>query len=248
MHFSIKAFAAATSLTMASGAFAATVELTTAPGGSSVIVTIGALDADLTYQQSLVLDTGLHAVDFAPGAGLTSWSSNSLGVQPLVQDFMGTQGYDSFRIWAAGGSSEFYGVNKTSLNTGSAPARINAYDTNLNTYLNNLNFGDFGADLDGNPYVQVVDPGDPEGFKNPQMTTWMNRSVGVGDSVPFTYYKSVAFPNVETSTETLGSWSLSAAGEVTYAHTPAVVPLPAAAWLFGSALAGLVAFGRRRAA
>jgi hypothetical protein len=43
----------------------------------------------------------------------------------------------------------------------------------------------------------------------------------------------------------LASWTLSSAGQLSY-DVPAGVPLPAAAWLFGSGLLGIVGISRRR--
>lgn len=44
------------------------------------------------------------------------------------------------------------------------------------------------------------------------------------------------------------TFTLSAIGDITYGGAPAAVPLPAAAWLFGSGVLGLVGIARRRLA
>ena len=47
--------------------------------------------------------------------------------------------------------------------------------------------------------------------------------------------------------ETLASWRLSSSGELSYG-TPAVIPVPAAVWLLGSALVGVLGISRRKRA
>ncbi len=47
--------------------------------------------------------------------------------------------------------------------------------------------------------------------------------------------------------DTLGEWNLTAAGMLTY-NAPSAVPVPAAVWLFGSGLIGLVGVARRKKA
>ena len=73
----------------------------------------------------------------------------------------------------------------------------------------------------------------------------------VGDAL-FTSFVAVnaADPNFNTTVHTSfeqGVWKLDAAtGTVTYSAAVSAVPVPAAAWLFGSALVGLTGISRRR--
>lgn len=67
------------------------------------------------------------------------------------------------------------------------------------------------------------------------------------DGVRFRLVTDTSFPNDVGS---LHSVELSALGGTTISWavaTPSAVPIPAAAWLFGSAILGLIAFQRRKA-
>jgi len=46
--------------------------------------------------------------------------------------------------------------------------------------------------------------------------------------------------------DAIGSWLLTSSGQLTYTNTPSAVPVPAAVWLFGSGLVGLVGIARRK--
>ncbi|MEO8133735.1 MAG: VPLPA-CTERM sorting domain-containing protein, partial [Betaproteobacteria bacterium] len=52
--------------------------------------------------------------------------------------------------------------------------------------------------------------------------------------------------DASTFAQILGTWSLASNGTLTWNATAAVVPVPAAVWLLGSGLLGLVGVGRRR--
>lgn len=74
---------------------------------------------------------------------------------------------------------------------------------------------------------------------------------GLGTTIGFWIFKQSSTAGLAASTKTrfgneagFATWSLGADGVLSY-NVPAV-PIPAAAWLFGSALVGLAAVGRRR--
>ena len=109
---------------------------------------------------------------------------------------------------------------------------------------------DFAANNSG---VSIV--GDIGYYGNP---TWGDNmgnagftiSSTVGTSIDF-YFLSInatdgAYDNVMLTN--FGSWNLSTAGMLTYTSNASVIPVPAAAWLFGSGLLGLVGVARRKVA
>jgi ABC-type uncharacterized transport system permease subunit len=66
-------------------------------------------------------------------------------------------------------------------------------------------------------------------------------SANVGDSIGF-YFISPTSLTDSLVTEYAGVWSLSTDGMLSYS----AVPVPAAVWLFGSGLVGLIGVARRR--
>lgn len=71
-----------------------------------------------------------------------------------------------------------------------------------------------------------------------------NDLIGFGS---MNFYKMTAFGpayNPSTVTQLAGTWTLASNGDLTYSVSN--VPLPAAVWLFGSGLLGLVGVARRR--
>lgn len=82
-------------------------------------------------------------------------------------------------------------------------------------------------------------------------STLGNRGIVAADVVgnAMTMYRTRLDPNDSNVSvvDTLGTWNLTAAGMLTYS-APSAVPVPAAVWLFGSGLIGLVGVARRKKA
>jgi hypothetical protein len=81
--------------------------------------------------------------------------------------------------------------------------------------------------------------------------TMGNRGIVVADVIDnaMTMYRTrltVNDSNVAV-VDTLGTWLLTSTGQLTYS-APSAVPVPAAVWLFGSGLVGLVGIARRKRA
>ncbi|MHB8621747.1 MAG: VPLPA-CTERM sorting domain-containing protein [Sulfuricaulis sp.] len=120
-----------------------------------------------------------------------------------------------------------------------------------------------GTGCGTNPSCVITNPADP-GFGG--NTTWSsslggtsatlsNASTGFGSSLYFYYITGSGGSTISSATETAfknatgdGMWSLASNGTATYTIPGAVsaVPIPAAVWLFGSGLLGLVGISRRK--
>lgn len=72
----------------------------------------------------------------------------------------------------------------------------------------------------------------------------INNSGTIGESLAFYHWYLQSGPNRVVSDQLIGEFTLSSTGVLSYAAP--TVPVPAAAWLFGSALAGLGVVPRRR--
>lgn len=103
-----------------------------------------------------------------------------------------------------------------------------------------------------NNSVLINSPADNAFYDGPFWgDTWttapMSTETGLGSSMGF-YFVALDFTNDETANSSrvqsmLGEWSLSANGTLSY---NSVVPVPAAVWLLGSALIGMVGVARRK--
>lgn len=95
------------------------------------------------------------------------------------------------------------------------------------------------------------------GYFSPSMDSWFNNtpmnaaSAGLGGTQSFYFAtntgSTTAFAtknNPISVTEQIGTWTLAANGDLNYSVS--AVPVPAAVWLLGSALVGLVGVSRRR--
>lgn len=120
----------------------------------------------------------------------------------------------------------------------------------LNNYLNdsnNTNGANVSTAADGISYW-AFQPGGFQGSFNGLFTPASGLVGTALDLVLFEVTFLGDFINPATFAQTvLGSLTLDASGNLNFTSA-APIPLPAAVWLFGTALAGLIGFGRRRAA
>jgi len=245
MKFALKASVVAAALALASGAQAATIldSDTGANNGADVLVNI--LNQDTG--DSLVIDTRLNSADLLNGT-VTDYTSGS-ALTTSINAFLG--GTTNAKFWALGLVKDALGFNITSLATSSiffdGPGELDGYGTNYNSYINDLNDGSFGLDTAGDgPDIENVGASAQLGFSSPNFGGFAD-GVAVGDS---SVWKQTTFSLLGggTSTGELQAWSLAADGTLHYGAAVSAVPVPAAAWLFGSGLIGLVSVARRRVA
>jgi hypothetical protein len=240
MKNSVKASIAAVLLAMAATSQAATINDTglSGTGGSDVVVNILNDAGD-----SLIVNTHLNAADFVSGT-VTSWTSDA-GLTASISSFLA--GSVNAQFWAVGAyKSGFFdeSVFTTSDSPWTATGLVDQVVTAVDGYIANANFGAFGADAAGDgPDVENVGKDASMGFTSPNISPWVNP---VGLDTPFTWKQaSISFFTGITSAELL-SWTLASDGTLSYGAATSTVPVPAAAWLFGSGLVGLVGVARRR--
>ena len=236
MKFAMTKLAAATTIALAfSNVNAAVIS------GDTVLINIL---KDGSTGDSMIIDTLVSANEFRTGS-LTSWTSNT-DLTAAIDTFIGTSTDVSFYVAGYEDASvdKYALANKTQLDKVATNA-MNSQFTNFVTNANNL----FGAATEGlteNWFAGVMD-GDPAHYENTFLFgNGYVQGFDLGTAAPFFVSRSNLLPTIPYSTEQLFDWNLSADGSLTYG-APAV-PVPAAVWLFGSGLIGLVGVARRRKA
>jgi len=232
MKFSMTKLAAATTLALAcSGANAYTIS------GDTLLISIL---KDGQTGPSMLIDTQIDSGDLHSGA-LTSWAS-STELTAAIDAFIGTS--TDVEFYAVGYQVPGF-LDQFALTTGTqldADATL-ALDGNFTSFVTNSNSGVFATATD--PWVAGIPDGDKShygvnliygnGFVN-------GTDMGTAATLNASEYFYGAGTNV-----TLLDWNLNDTGLLTYGEISAV-PVPAAVWLFGSGLIGLVGVARRRKA
>lgn len=232
MKFSIKAAAAAVSLAIAGSAQAASIN------DFDVIVNIV---RDGVTGQSMLVNTGLDGNDLMSGT-IIQWTSDP-AMTAAISSFI-TGGSD-VSFWVAAKAAN--GFDKTALSSASLPSQqaVNGYfDTEFPTYQNAANIDPAFA-ASPNPWLAGIEPTDTIHYTN--VNLYGNGLVeaidlgldGVLHATTFGFFSGFV-------QETLNSWTLAADGTLGYAPPVSQVPVPAAVWLFGSGLIGLIGVARRR--
>jgi hypothetical protein len=235
----------------------------TAPLGSEMFVTVFDPSAQISYS----LDLGIYHNNFID---TNTAGPVNLALDPNFSQFVGQTDLrftveSVYRIMSDIPDLPYFGV-LTTTSTSEATilaqvpdfAALNARQDKISTWALNLNAdAGMGAsnavnDLQNNSEVSVI--GDIGYYGNPIWGDTMGNSGFVTSSTVGT---AIAFYAMRTSDQdydttvltNMGSWNLSTAGMLTYTAAGVnPVPVPAAAWLFGSGLLGLIGVARRKAA
>jgi hypothetical protein len=173
---------------------------------------------DITWMQ----DANYAQTSGYDSDGLMSWADANTWADQLSYG-----GFDDWRLASAGNAPSF-GYNVTT----SELAHMfynNLVNTAGNSILNNVSFTD------------ATPGGGTESFLNVQSDVyWYGEEYAPSDLNAWAFHTVDGYQNIITKNVTYHSWAVRA-GDVSS------VPVPAAAWLFGSALAGLLV-GRRKKA
>lgn len=185
-------------------------------------------------QQSMLIDTNLIAQDFAdavPGftGAIQSYTSDA-ALSSTIQGFLAGS---SAQFWVVGAWKD--GFFDSFALTLSEITPLNTLDFAGNRMPNLVNQANFSTELGtGATFDAGILPGEDGHFDTPALGALSFDAV---DSADFWFSQDTLFVD---SSEKIGTWTLdNFTGEISY------VPLPAAVWLFGAAVAGL-ALARRR--
>ena len=232
MRNSVKSVVAAAAFVAAGAANAAVLETSEGPGGSGEIVVSILND---TTGLSMLVDTNVLATDLISG-NVDSWASDAT-LTATINDFLdGSAG----KFWVASAvvPSFFESTMLSSGTTVSSANILNAVNDYNGAAAATL-IGPFADDLAG-------DGADVEGGLDSASSIGFNSNLGIwgsgGVELDGNAYITVSTNNFSGFTQTTleNYWTLSSDGQLSY------VPVPAAVWLFGSALIGLAGVARRR--
>jgi hypothetical protein len=169
---------------------------------------------------------------------------------------------DTLSVYTTSRNAASNALFAASASNAGAPPGIQGANTSINQWTTaTMNAGAPNC-AKANPCSVVANSADPRFWGNTSKGgdnyagnlngygTAAHSSSGLGTSMSFYLltgngYVSNPFALTASATAYAGVWSVSTAGDLTYT-VPSAVPLPAAAWLLLSGLAGLGAIGRRR--
>ncbi len=162
--------------------------------------------------------------------------------------------YSNFEDFGFIGTS----ISGKDINDNALKQAINKHDqyaTALRGSMSNDGFGsDTPADVNNDPalndeYFGTIANGGYSGNNGIWGTSYatnfaLDNTAAYGTDLDFYYYQTGGFVLVPNKYKAVGSWSFDGA-TLAYA-APSTVPVPAAVWLFGSGLLGLVGIARRK--
>ncbi len=263
MKTSMKILAASVALAMSGVANAAILQSSGTVGSGELFLTAW----DEVGQQSYSLDLGILEADFLGDTSQTlSYDlSNDANFAPFMNNsgvvYVISGGDDSFLNTTTGAlDATRYGFVITST-SGADGVLAGALTQSMmggvvgsidNMALNSN--ADAGDQLDPSLNLSSYSiPGDTGYFGE---LTWSVNAGGspfvtIGDiDSSISFYQAYLAADYVTGLvrELPNVWTLTSAGELTYAAPVSAVPVPAAVWLFGSGLLGLVSVARRRKA
>ena len=191
--------------------------------------------------EAMLIDTQIATSEFVDGT-ITTWESNT-DLTLAIDSFLG--GTTNAEFWVAG--SYAVGFDTFALSTVPVdPSSVLSFNTQVASYITDANFGVFATADEGltENWVANIPENDPSHFDTPGLL-----GNGLVAPVPLGEEGDIfvaQFGFFGTDEFVLDPFVLSADGTLSYGAT--VIPVPAAAWLFGSGLIGLVGVARRRKA
>lgn len=267
MKFSIKVLAASALIAVAGSSQAAILDGYANPGDGDIFISIL---RDSATPQSMIIDTNISIFDLRDGV-TTNWTA-SAAQTAAVLNFLGTSDLSDFRF-NAGGVSDQFDIFDPTMNDdlGAVVSSNDAFDSqildssNVDTVRQNIH--GFETEINNvypSPANDVITGLSPSsqangaGFHNSAL--WgdhvggalpsINTAAAAGTPLDlwYLYNGSSDFLGYTTSYLKLGQFSIDTATGVISLSPVSSVPVPAAIWLLGSGLVGLVGVARRKAA
>lgn len=273
MNMKMKALVAVTAMAMGAQAQAAInsdVALSPTSGTGAGELFLSVIDRGGAAPKSYVLDLGITAAQFL--AGDASYLNNiSIAADSNLSNFLSTKtGTIAWNIAAVHNDAtnpDNFGFLSTSStvpvangNTVQGFGGIGGAMSQMGQYLdavNQLQAPGQTTNYAVNNSVVISSPSDNAFYDGPFWgDTWtlatMSTEAGTNSALGF-YMVAMDYTNDPSTNSSrvqsfMGNWSLSNTGTLTYtgATPPPAVPVPAAVWLLGSALVGLVGVARRK--
>lgn len=235
---------------------------TTGTGAGELFLSV--VDRGGAVQRSYVLDLGYTAADFL--ANDASFVNNiSIAADANLLDIINNvSGSIAWNLAAAhnfpGPTNDDFGYLTTSptplvanVNTQTGFTGMSEMNARIDSYLDEVNGpADTDVSTDNSKLFGAADNAFYDGPLWGDQWTVAHSTEGALDSDLGFYFVAMDFTNDPTTAssrvaEMLGNWSLSSDGLLTYSSdVGAPVPVPAAVWLLGSALVGLVGVARRK--
>jgi hypothetical protein len=247
----------AMAIAMAASAQASAAIMTPIGGAGTNEVTFNIWDP--TTQNSYTQDLGVTFNTFLANLNNASYTLNfAIDGAVYNEAFAGSNAADL--IWDVSVASALaldysnytdfglIGTSKTSftLNDNALNGAITAHDY-LATAMRGVNPADTNT-ADNNAYHGTVDNGAYVGTSAIWGTNWkgtpVNNTASIGEDMGFYYIQSDIITLTPTTYAAANNWSFDGS-TISYGAVSAV-PVPAAAWLFGSGLIGLVGVARRK--
>lgn len=217
---------------------------------------LSVVDRGGPLQRSYVLDLGINTVDFLANDA-SYLNSVSIAADANLQDILDNRtGTIYWNVFGVQNQSDenFNGAGYLStaptatLNLPAGYAGLQSAIQNSWIYINSVN----GLDTDYAADVSKIFSQADNAFYD---TSWAgvnglfthDMEGALDQALGFYFIALTDINNDSTTMQTLlGQWTLSSEGTLTYAGVGAPVPVPAAVWLLGSALIGLVGVARRK--
>ena len=272
MNFKTKAVAAAVLSVAMVGTANASIKGTGGQGSEMFLSIL----RDTSAPASIVLDTGIEmGLLIANPTQFNGWTigngaSYNVNDGGAISSFLATAPTSAF-FFNGGASntvSSLTGIVATVGSLGSFPQGASGLGTaasNIKTHITNLN-NNFANGSVASEEIMYTDAADGLGIESTDSghhdnLSWGSQvggSFGTGSTTEaamntalatYYFYLSDAASGYQTLYRKLGDWKIDAtAGTATFRTMTSEVPVPAAVWLLGSALVGMVGIARRRRA